>query len=375
MPMHSRSTRAAVHAPGHAPGHASGHAPDFTRALGALGTVSALGIGTALGDPTDTEDARYGDAIDAALAAGVTLIDTAINYRCQRSERVVGRALARARSTATRDGQQDGQQDGQRVGPIMVCTKGGYIPLESSPPSSKDAYRAYVRTTYVDAGAIRADELVAGGHCIAPAFLADQIARSRWNLGVERIDLYYVHNPEQQLEGGVARDVFTQRLRAAFEALEAAADAGAIHAYGCATWNGLRASPDAPNHLSLEQLVQTARDVAGDAHHLRAVQIPVSLAMPEAVGLQTQVVNGVARTALEAADELGIAVVVGASLMHGRLAHDLPPAARAVFPDAPSDAACALTFARMLPHVASVTVGMRSREHVRENTEVFAREI
>jgi len=355
MPMHSRSTRAAA------------HAPDFTRTLGALGPVSALAFGTALGDPNDMEDARYGDAIDTALAAGVTLIDTAINYRCQRSERTIGRALARARSHASHDGAHDA-----RIGPVMVCTKGGYIPLESSPPSSKDAYRSYVRSTYLDTGMIRGDELVAGGHCIAPAFLTDQIARSRWNLGVECIDLYYIHNPEQQLEGGIARDVFAQRLRAAFEALEAAVDAGAIRAYGCATWNGLRASPDAANHLSLEMLVHTARDVAGDDHHFHAVQLPVSLAMPEAVRVQTQHVNGAARTALDAADELGIAVVAGASLMHGRLARDLPPAARSIFPDAPSDAACALTFARMLPHVASVAVGMRSREHVRENVEVFA---
>lgn len=350
--MHSRTTRA------------SSHAPDFTRSLGTLGPVSALGIGTALGDPTEVEDARYADAIEAAIAAGVTMIDTAINYRCQRSERVIGRTLARIRSNTA--------HDGHRTGPIMVCTKGGYIPLESSPPSSKEAYRSYVRSTYLDTGMIRGDELVAGGHCIAPAFLTDQIARSRWNLGVERIDLYYIHNPEQQLEGGIARDLFEQRLRDAFEALEAAVDAGAIRAYGCATWNGLRASPEAPNHLSLEMLLRTAREVAGDDHHFHAVQLPVSLAMPEAVRVQTQHVNGAARTALDAADELGIAVVAGASLMHGRLARDLPPAARSIFPDAPSDAACALTFARMLPHVASVAVGMRSREHVHENVNVFA---
>lgn len=367
MTMRSHSPRAPDRAPDR---ESSPQAPDFTRSLGALGTVSALGVGTALGDPTDAEDARYESAIEAAIAAGVTLIDTAINYRCQRSERVVGRVLARALARSREEGRDD-SRDGHRAGPLIVSTKGGYIPLDSSPPPSKDAYRSYLRTTYVDTGMIRGDELVAGGHCIAPAFLTDQIARSRWNLGVEQIDLYYVHNPEQQLEGGVSADMFQERLRDAFAALEAAADAGAIRAYGCATWNGVRALPDAPNHLSLEQLMRTAHDIAGDGHHFSAVQIPVSLAMPEAVGVQTQLVNGAARTALEAADELGLAVIAGASLMHGRLAHDLPPAARAVFPDAPDDAACALTFARMLPHVASVAVGMRSLEHVRENVDVF----
>lgn len=336
------------------------HPPDFTRPLGALGNVTALGIGTALGEPTDAEDERYERAIVAALDCGVGVIDTAINYRCQRSERAIGRALAHASAHAS-----------ERARPV-VCTKGGYVPLESPPPASKDEYREYLGRTYLDTGIIPPDELVAGGHCIAPGFLRDQVARSRANLCVDTIDLYYLHNPEQQLEGGVDPDVFARRLRAAFETMEQCVSDGAIRAYGCATWSGLRVSPDAPNHLSLELLSRTAHDVAGDAHHFTAVQLPASLAMPEAMRLPTQRLRGTPCSALQAADALGVGVVVGAALMHGDLAHDLPAAARAMFPDAPSDAACALTFTRMLPGVSSVVVGMRSAEHVRENVGVFA---
>src|SRR5690348_5789949 len=82
-------------------GKRTSHPPDFTRPLGALGNVTALGIGTALGEPTDAEDERYECAIIAALDCGVGVIDTAINYRCQRSERAVGRALARTRAHAS----------------------------------------------------------------------------------------------------------------------------------------------------------------------------------------------------------------------------------------------------------------------------------
>src|SRR5678816_2072326 len=62
---------------------------DFPRRL----TVSALGVGTYLGDCTDADDADYGRTVREAVARGVNLIDTASNYRCQRSERVVGRTL------------------------------------------------------------------------------------------------------------------------------------------------------------------------------------------------------------------------------------------------------------------------------------------
>ncbi len=318
--------------------------------LGSLGRVSALGIGSALGEPSDEVDARYESAITVALECGVTIIDTAINYRCQRSERVIGSVLWK---TGRRDS-------------VLISTKGGYLPLDSSPPSSKERYRAYIKREYIDTGLIEPDELVAGGHCIAPRFLRDQIARSRSNLGVKSIDLYYLHSPEQQLVA-VTRDDFGARLHASFTELEQAKQNGAIRAYGCATWSGLIAPPDSAGHLSLEMVVGVARAVAGDAHGLAAVQIPVSLGMTDAVRSATQLVNGKPRTAIEAADELGIAVVVVAPLLQGRLTRDLPQAAHEAFPEARSDAECALAFTRIIPNVASIVVGMSSTAHVREN--------
>ena len=42
-------------------------------------------------------------------------------------------------------------------------------------------------------------------HCMSPAYLENQIERSRRNLGMETIDLFYVHNPESQLATFPAR--------------------------------------------------------------------------------------------------------------------------------------------------------------------------
>src|SRR5690606_16151743 len=132
-----------------------------------------------------------------------TLIDTAINYRAQRSERVIGQVLA----------QRAGSQPGGQT--AIVCTKGGYVPLDGTPPANKQEYRKYLEREYIEPGLIAASDLVAGGHCIAPSFLRNQIARSRSNLGVETIDLYYLHNPEQQLDA-VPTEEFERRLREAF---------------------------------------------------------------------------------------------------------------------------------------------------------------
>ena len=181
---------------------------EFRRELPRGLSVSALGIGTYLGDCTDAEDAAYVDAIGAAIAAGVNVIDTAVNYRCQRSERAVGRAMAAcvAERVVTRDA-------------LVVCTKGGYVEFDGAPPASRQEYEAWLERELFADGVVTREELVRGGHCIAPKFLARQLTRSRTNLGVEAVDLYYVHNPEEQLLG-VDRTTFRARLRAAFTLLE-----------------------------------------------------------------------------------------------------------------------------------------------------------
>src|SRR5512138_3933439 len=56
-------------------------------------TVSSIGLGTYLGEEEDATDAAYGQAIVDAANLGCNVLDTAINYRAQRSERVIGQAL------------------------------------------------------------------------------------------------------------------------------------------------------------------------------------------------------------------------------------------------------------------------------------------
>ncbi len=60
-----------------------------------LGTsVSSIGIGTYLGDPDLATDRAYEAALTAALTGGINLVDTAVNYRFQRSERTIGKVIA-----------------------------------------------------------------------------------------------------------------------------------------------------------------------------------------------------------------------------------------------------------------------------------------
>jgi aryl-alcohol dehydrogenase-like predicted oxidoreductase len=290
-----------------------------------------------------------------AIASGINLIDTAINYRCQRSELAIGAAI----QNAIGDGETMRES-------LVICTKGGYVPLELDPPPTREDYQAYVQREFIDRDIFKADDLVAGGHCMTPRFLRFCIAKSRQNLGVRTIDLYYLHNPEQQL-AAVGRREFAQRMRAAFTTLEEAVSRGDIGVYGCATWNGLRIAPGTKGHLSLENLVALAHEVAGDNHHFRAVQLPINLALMEAVRVPTQTVGGRPATVLDAAGDLGLMVVASASLMQSRLATGLPDAVRDLFPQCETDAQRAIAFTRTLSGVTTALVGMREVSHVEEN--------
>jgi aryl-alcohol dehydrogenase-like predicted oxidoreductase len=328
--------------------------PGFYRQAAAELTVSSIGMGTYLGECDDDEDQRYVDLLSDGISRGLNFLDTAINYRCQRSERAVGRAIARAIDSgrASRD-------------EIVVCTKGGYVPLEGSPPDSRGEYDAYLDAEYFGRSIISRGDLVAGGHCLRPKFLADQVERSRNNIGVDCIDVFYLHNPEHQLDT-LDRSQFLAAMREAFGELEAQVEAGKIGSYGCATWTGFRVFAANRSYLSLTELLSIAQDAGGRDHHMRTVQLPVNLAMTEAVRAPTQSVNGKNFSLLDVACDEGISVVASASLMQAQLTQNLPAQVRTLFPDARTDAQRAIAFVRSLP-VASALVGMRSAGHLEEN--------
>jgi aryl-alcohol dehydrogenase-like predicted oxidoreductase len=330
-------------------------APDFFRESRSGLRVSSLALGTYLGESDDDVDAQYAESLRVALSSGVNVVDTAINYRCQRSERVIGRVLQEMLGSGT-----------LRRDEIVLCTKAGYVPLDTNAPQSREAYEQYVRREYFDTGILRPADVVAGGHALTPDFLRDQLHRSMRNLGVQGIDVFYVHNPEQQLTA-ITPEQLRDRLRTAFAALEECVSRGEIGVYGCATWSGLRLPAGSHGHLSLFEMAGLARDVAGESHHFRAVQLPVNLSMSEAVRVSTQRdPRGRLVHVTDAAAELGIDLVASAPLLQGQLTHDLPQQVRELF-GGDSDADRALAFVRSIPAVLTVAVGMKRAQHVRDN--------
>jgi aryl-alcohol dehydrogenase-like predicted oxidoreductase len=320
--------------------------------------ISSIGLGSYLGNADERTDEGYRNAVKRAVELGCNVFDSAANYRFQRSERSIGDALTElfSQGIAARD-------------EIVVATKGGYIPFDTVAPRSRQEMMNYLEQTFIGPGVCQWDDFVEGSHCMTPRYLAHQLDQSLCNLKLECIDVYYIHNPEAQLTA-VSRDEFYTRLRAAFEFLETAVTEGRVSMYGTATWNGYRMPSNSSEALSLERVVNTAREVAGDDHNFKVVQLPFNLAMIEAFTNVNQSVNGAPMTFLEAASKLGVTVMASASILQSRLASGLPPIVSEAFQGLQTDAQRAIQFARSTPGVTTALVGMSNISHVEENMGV-----
>ena len=291
--------------------------------------LSSIGIGTYLGNADEATDLNYTRAIVRAVQLGVNVIDTAANYRFQRSERAIGEAL---KILANEHGIERER--------LVICTKGGYLPFDGAPPRN---VAQYVNDTFVKPGIASFEDFVGGGHCMTPAYLQNQLDQSLRNMGVDDVDVYYIHNPESQLPH-VSEQEFYARLKRAFARLEENRRQGKLAHYGVATWNGFRMPPNSGQYHSLTRMVELAREVAGEDHGFNFIQLPFNVRMPEAT------------TVIEEAQQLGVSVVTSASLLQGRI----PPQ-------------MAIEFVRSTPGITTALIGMSRVEHVEENLAADSR--
>lgn len=323
---------------------------------------SKLGFGTFIKEPYKEENYTfdYKDALKTAIRNGVNVIDTAINYRYQQSEREIGAVLDELFA-----------QGEVRREELIICSKGGFIPLDF--PFPENPY-AWIHEHIIEKGLAKQDDIELDQHCMSPAFLKDSLERSLTNLHVKCLDIYFLHNPETQLTK-IGYQGFLKNLEDIFATFEAMVSEGKIKSYGIAVWNALSYEEHNPEYINLEDVYDVACKVAGNNHHFKYIQLPFNIAKTNAYSVANQKMHdGNYYTPLQAAYKLGLGVISSTSLLQMHLFK------RAFKPEIgylldskmelQSDVQLALQFVRSTKGIVSSLFSSRSNEHVHSNLQI-----
>ncbi|KAK9759628.1 hypothetical protein K7432_017184 [Basidiobolus ranarum] len=209
--------------------------------------VSSVGFGSFR---ITSEQPLHKVSLLRALKSGVNLIDTSGHFGDGKSEKLIGESLKEAF--------QEGNIQRENV---VVMTKAGYIPslADANIPVSQ-----YARVTKT------------AGHSIHPDFLKQQITSSLERLGLDKIDIFMLNNPERILQSQdkiISKSTLYQQIAVAFESLDEEVREGRIGGYGiCSNAMGL---PGSIEHLSLMELFKNCGSKFSD--NFLAVQSPFNL--------------------------------------------------------------------------------------------------
>lgn len=316
-------------------------------------TLASIGIGTYLGNPDNATDVLVKDAVVKSVTLGTNVIDTAINYRSQKAERSVGRAI----SQLTEKGKAARNQ-------LFVSTKNGYITNDGD---VNEDFWQNIQNTLVKPGTIKSGDISSGYHCMTIPYLQDQLERSLSNLGLECVDLIYLHNAAEGQLQDITREEFMKRLRDVFDFYERQRKDGKIRYYGMATWECFRVPPENPQHLSIFEVAAVAKKVGGPQNGFKFIQLPYNMYYDQALTGKNHVQDGTTFTILEAAARLGIGVFTSIPLMQAKL---LGPNVLPEFGNIAKPSHRAIQFVRSTPGVIAPLVGQKSPSHVDENMEV-----
>jgi aryl-alcohol dehydrogenase-like predicted oxidoreductase len=316
-------------------------------------TFSNVGMGTYLGNPDDETDTLVISAIKKSINAGFNIIDTAINYRSQKAERSVGKAVSELIDEKIINRNE-----------IFISTKNGYVTNDGD---IKEDFWKYVNREYVSKGVIKSNDISSGYHCMSVPYLEDQLNRSRKNMNLECIDLIYLHNPVEGQIQDISKEQLMKNLELVFEFYEKKRKEEVIRYYGLATWNCFRVKQDDPQFLSLQNVVNLAEKVGGKNHGLKFIQLPYNLYLDQALMIKNQPFDSMIGTIFDSAKAFDVGVFSSVPLMQAKL---LSPGVIPEFGDLKPNLK-ALQFTRSTPGILAPLVGHKSESHVKENLEIM----
>jgi aryl-alcohol dehydrogenase-like predicted oxidoreductase/nucleoside-diphosphate-sugar epimerase len=302
-------------------------------------TLSNVAIGTHRGENTDETDDQYRLSITEAILHGINVIDTAINYRNGRSEKVVGEVISNLVN-----------EEKIKRNDVFVITKGGYFNKPCGFP-------------------LLSNNELKNNNSVRSCFLKWSLNESYKSLKLKTIDLFLIHNPEVSLNF-MDKNEFYRNLIEDFVMLEHEVSLGRISSYGIATWAGLVSKPNHSTYLDLTRVLECAKIAAGNKkHNLTSIELPLNVIRHYAFTRKNQNLNGTPVTVMELAREQNLKVFTSNSVMYGDSSEDIECRLQIDLPFTTPEKN--LLFAKSMPGVTSAIVGMRRLENIESAKRVL----
>ncbi|HKU84640.1 MAG TPA: aldo/keto reductase [Candidatus Nitrosocosmicus sp.] len=319
--------------------------------------LSSVGMGTYLGNLSSQDDADLEKSLYySIMEGGINVIDTSINYRSMLSEKCIGRVISKLI--------EDGVIDRESV---FICTKNGYVTNDGD--LRKLDIDAYLKLMFLDNNIVARSDISPSYNIMNPNYISRCLDKSLCNLGLNTIDLIYIHNSFESWYNTVDRSTYHEMLSRVFQLYEDFRQKGKINFYGMATWNCFTSNENSKGYLSLKEVIKIANDVGGGNNGFKFIQLPFNLYLSDPYTFRnqpTETSNKV--TLLQAAQKYGIHVFTSVPLYQGKLLNvelDSSPLDKL-----PAMSLKLLQLVRSTPGIVGPLIGQKKMAHTKENTSI-----
>lgn len=311
---------------------------------------SKLSIGLYQGPDNDEVDQYLFDVIEHAIKIGINNFDVAPNYRNTRSELVLGRIFNKIKSEN-----------------IFITTKGGFVPFDFSDATINES--DYIHTNYINTSLATKNTFdFYHFQSFDPRYLEHEFNLSLQRLNVEKIDLYYLHNPEYLL-ARVDKETFLKQMNSVYIWLKQKIENKQILNFGISTWDGFFYE-DANKRLQMIDFIDLAVK-HNIMDHFKAIQFPFNILKTDAFSKATQFIDNGFISLIRAAIKYNISCITSAPFGQGQIKNIHFPSQISDNFYGSNNFQKALSFCLSAPYIQTVIFGTLKLTHLDQAIEVL----
>ena len=258
--------------------------------------ISKISIGLYQGADTDSIDNQLTEVIKKAIKLGINHFDVAPNYRNTRSEKLLGALI-------------------QKNNDIYISTKGGFVPFDFSNTNINE--EQYIQDMYISKGLFDKESFDSYYfQSFNTEYLEYELNKSLLRLNTNKIDLYYLHNPEYLL-AIVGHLRYKEAMLNVFKWLRVKIENNQIVNFGISTWDGFFDS-DSNKRLQLDDFISLSIK-NGIRDNFVAIQFPFNILKTDAFTKATQYIDNKFISLIRATEKYSIKCFTSAPFGQGKI--------------------------------------------------------